>query len=61
MQDTDFLNTPVKFFEWRRDGSYLMIHWSGNDVILGTHHNYGTCYIGKFFGAIAHRRHEGVD
>jgi hypothetical protein len=45
----DFLDPKVKVFEWRRDGKCLIIRRDGNEVLVGTFHNYGTCYIWTYF------------
>jgi hypothetical protein len=45
----DFMSPSVKTFEWRRDGKCLMIRREGNEVIVGTFHNYGTCYVWTYF------------
>jgi hypothetical protein len=46
---SNFLNPSVKIFKWRRNWNCLMIRQSGNDVTLGTYHNYGTCFIWTYF------------
>ena len=46
---TDFLNPATEVFEWRRDGNCLLIRRSGNQIIVGTYHNYGTCYVWTYF------------
>ncbi|KAF1920890.1 hypothetical protein BDU57DRAFT_436149 [Ampelomyces quisqualis] len=44
-----FLNPQVHVFEWRRDGNCLMIRREGTHVVVGTYHNFGTCYIWTYF------------
>jgi len=46
---TDFLDPNTKVFEWRRDGNCLLIRREGNQIIVGTYHNYGTCYVWTYF------------
>src|SRR5689334_22509723 len=36
----DFLNPGVEIFEWRRNRNSVMIHREGNEVIVGTYHNF---------------------
>ncbi|KAF1841991.1 uncharacterized protein K460DRAFT_419968 [Cucurbitaria berberidis CBS 394.84] len=45
----DFLDPNVKVFEWRRNGNCLMIRREGNEVIVGTYHNFGTRYVWTYF------------
>ncbi|KAJ4378150.1 hypothetical protein N0V83_000983 [Neocucurbitaria cava] len=45
----DFLDPTVKIFEWRRDGNCLMIRREGNNIIVGTYHNFGTRYVWTYF------------
>ncbi|KAF2828585.1 hypothetical protein CC86DRAFT_404488 [Ophiobolus disseminans] len=45
----DFLDPNIAVFEWRRNGNCLMIRRQGNEVVVGTFHNFGTCYIWTYF------------
>jgi hypothetical protein len=45
----DFLDFNVKVFEWRRNGKCLMIRRVGNEVLVGTFHNYGMFYVWTYF------------
>lgn len=45
----DFMNPDIKVFEWRRDGKCLMIRREGKEVVVGTYHNFGTCYLWIYF------------
>jgi hypothetical protein len=45
----DFLDTNVKVFEWCRSKNCVLIRREGNEVIVGTYRNYGTCYVWTYF------------
>jgi hypothetical protein len=44
-----FLDPEVRVFEWRCDGNCLMIRRDGTHVVVGTYHNFGTCYVWTYF------------
>jgi hypothetical protein len=45
----DFLDPKVKIFEWCRSKHCVLIRREGNEVIVGTYRNYGTCYVWTCF------------
>jgi hypothetical protein len=44
-----FLDLNVKKFEWRRNGNCVMIQRDGDQVNVGSYHNYVTKYVWTYF------------